>query len=585
MKIRKSARMDRNQARGKYRPTLERLEKREVFATLSGVVFHDLNGDGVRAADEPGLAGWTVHLETDRNNVLDPADRSMQTDENGAYAFDVPDEGPYVQFLGVNKPSSASLEEWTPTTDVYGALNHDPARIPSTVLNFGMRLNSLGNLTRVAGEVLVNTNTEGAQGLFQDYSWYEGDILDTDDAGNYVVGWSQVTSVPADGLYTHSGFVRIFNADGTPRTGAIPLGTTTSTDGSYVSEPFIAISGDGTRIATSFAGVVRVFGSLGQSIGGPVVANPYTKNEAYTVTALDMDHNGDFVVVSTGTKMQGNWANRGITVFQRYNASGLKVGNRVQVVDAYLENGVQEVAMDAAGNFLVTWTDRGLNGQRFSASGGKLGSQIKYTPVTSADTAVSMLPNGQYALVWQERETINNVTESRVMVRRFQPDGTPLGPAVLVNNHRMRNDIALDADGTIRVAWAAHSRPGITSAWLKNAYNVYMKSISPAGVVGDAILVNSTWEGRQSNAHITSLKNGKMMVAWSGRGEGDTHGVFTQRFELATPVTPSQSMVSGTGANDGNALSPEATDLIYAQLLEEELDPKGRNKRSINPRA
>ncbi len=178
MKIRKSARMDRIKARGKYRPTLERLEKREVFATLSGVVFHDLNGDGVRAADEPGLAGWTVFQENDRNNVLDPADLSTQSDASGAYSFIVPDS-PYFSFLGIQKPQSSTFEEWTPTTDSYKLMNYNPAvyRKPYSIW---YALNNLGDLTRVGNERLVNPDPEGTQG-YQRWLLGEGDILDSDD--------------------------------------------------------------------------------------------------------------------------------------------------------------------------------------------------------------------------------------------------------------------------------------------------------------------------------------------------------------------------------------------------------------------
>jgi len=34
-------------------------------ATIEGVKWHDLDGDGVKDPDEPGLAGWTIFV--DRN--------------------------------------------------------------------------------------------------------------------------------------------------------------------------------------------------------------------------------------------------------------------------------------------------------------------------------------------------------------------------------------------------------------------------------------------------------------------------------------------------------------------------------------
>lgn len=584
MKIRKSARMDRIKARGKYRPTLERLEKREVFATLSGVVFHDLNGDGVRAADEPGLAGWTVFQENDRNNVLDPADLSTQSDASGAYSFIVPDS-PYFSFLGIQKPQSSTFEEWTPTTDSYKLMNYNPAGVPQTVFNFGMRLNNLGDLTRVGNERLVNPDPEGTQGSINDGFLGEGDILDSDDVGNYVVGWAQFGAVPVAGQYTHSAFIRVYNADGTPRTGAIPLGTFTSTNSSFAPEPYVAFSGDGTRIVTSWIDQIRVFGSNGQLIAGPIVANPVAKNEGYGVRALDIDHNGDFVAVSTGYKSGWLGNNEGITVFQRYNANGAKVGNRVQVVDAALINGVQDVAMDAAGNFLVTWTDSGLNGQRYSASGAKIGSPIKFATKAASNVSLSMLPNGQFALAWLERETVNGVRSEKVFARRFQANGTPISAPILISDHNLQNDIALDADGTMRIVWSDNARWTTSTTGKNNAINMMMRSVSPTGVLSDRVVVNTTWEGRQANAHVTPLQNGKLIVAWAGRGIGDDRGIFTQRFELTSQMSPARALTGVSEANKLDADSLDTVDLIYAQLLEEELDPKGRNKRSLNLRA
>jgi hypothetical protein len=50
---------------------------------ISGVVFNDLNGNGVRDPGEPGLVGVTVNLVDDNGNVV----ASAMTDANGDYSF------------------------------------------------------------------------------------------------------------------------------------------------------------------------------------------------------------------------------------------------------------------------------------------------------------------------------------------------------------------------------------------------------------------------------------------------------------------------------------------------------------------
>jgi protocatechuate 3,4-dioxygenase beta subunit len=51
--------------------------------TVSGSIYNDLDGNGLRGSSEPGLSGWTVDLEDTAGNVL----ASVLTDSNGNYSF------------------------------------------------------------------------------------------------------------------------------------------------------------------------------------------------------------------------------------------------------------------------------------------------------------------------------------------------------------------------------------------------------------------------------------------------------------------------------------------------------------------
>jgi hypothetical protein len=55
--------------------------------SISGQVFLDYNGNGVRDANEPGLAGQTVFLDLNNSGQLDPGDPTTTTDANGFYQF------------------------------------------------------------------------------------------------------------------------------------------------------------------------------------------------------------------------------------------------------------------------------------------------------------------------------------------------------------------------------------------------------------------------------------------------------------------------------------------------------------------
>jgi hypothetical protein len=57
------------------------------LASISGIKYNDLDGDGQRDPGEPGLAGWTIFLDRDADGALDPDETSTTTDADGRYSF------------------------------------------------------------------------------------------------------------------------------------------------------------------------------------------------------------------------------------------------------------------------------------------------------------------------------------------------------------------------------------------------------------------------------------------------------------------------------------------------------------------
>ena len=58
------------------------------LGTISGTKWNDFNGDGVQNADEPGLAGWTIYLDANRNGELNEGETFVITDAKGNYVFE-----------------------------------------------------------------------------------------------------------------------------------------------------------------------------------------------------------------------------------------------------------------------------------------------------------------------------------------------------------------------------------------------------------------------------------------------------------------------------------------------------------------
>jgi subtilisin family serine protease len=124
-----------------------------VAASISGTKWNDLNGDGTRDANEPGLANWTIYLDADNDGTLDDGETSTVTDADGNYAFKFLASGDYT-VAEVQKPG------WTQTSspETYNlnvAENQDIENI-----DFG---NQLTNPASISGRKWNDVDRDGIQ--------------------------------------------------------------------------------------------------------------------------------------------------------------------------------------------------------------------------------------------------------------------------------------------------------------------------------------------------------------------------------------------------------------------------------------
>ena len=63
--------------------------------SISGMKFNDLNGNGVKDAEDPGLAGWTIFLDTNDDGILNGEELSTVTAVDGDYSFSGLADGSY----------------------------------------------------------------------------------------------------------------------------------------------------------------------------------------------------------------------------------------------------------------------------------------------------------------------------------------------------------------------------------------------------------------------------------------------------------------------------------------------------------
>jgi secreted trypsin-like serine protease len=63
-----------------------------IKGRVSGLIFHDTNGNGLQDSGELGLPGWTVYSDLNQNAQYDLGEPATATCANGSYALDVPDD-------------------------------------------------------------------------------------------------------------------------------------------------------------------------------------------------------------------------------------------------------------------------------------------------------------------------------------------------------------------------------------------------------------------------------------------------------------------------------------------------------------
>ena len=172
--------------------------------------------------------------------------------------------------------------------------------------------------------------------------------------------------------------------------------------------------------------------------------------------AVASDPSGRMVVAWSSDGQDGS----GTGVYaRRYDAAGAPAGAEFLVNTLTLgSQGQPAVARDAAGNFVVLWTDAGpsVRGQRFNAAGARVGAEFRAAsgPVLGeTQPAVSYEPGGGFVAAWN---TIAAPPGPGIYARRFDASGAAVGADFRVNTTGgsvALPSVAVDGLGAFTLAW------------------------------------------------------------------------------------------------------------------------------------
>jgi len=312
------------------------------------------------------------------------------------------------------------------------------------------------------------------------------------------------------------------------------------------------------------AAPARATSASGTALGDETRVNQTTAGAQHT-PAIARDTDGDYVVV-----WQGNGPGDNLGIFARlYDASGTPQTDEFLVNMGTTSNQSQpDVAMDAAGNFVVAWssfengTDLNVHNRVFNANGsprtpGTVAANA-YTTNDQWQTAVAMDAAGNFVQVWHGEGTGDS---AGVFAQRFDSNGNAVGSAIRANTTTsgMQNtpDVAMDADGNFVVAWTGTDQEGTGNA------GVYAQRFTSAGAaVGSELHVNSYTTGTQAYPAVAMSATGEFIIAWYSF-DGTSHDAYHVRY-------------SNTGVRDaGETAASKASASHQAYTPSVAMDPLG----------
>jgi hypothetical protein len=362
--------------------------------------------------------------------------------------------------------------------------------------------------------------------------------LAVDERGGFVVAWE---GLDGDGLGVQA---RAFDPGGQARGDAVGVNVFTS---GAQRGPAVATVADGRFLVTwedrggqdgvsrSVRG--RAFEASGTAVGGEVPIS----GAAGIEPAIAPGGTDGFVVVwespgGSGSQILG----------RRFAETGAPLGEERAIGAATLgTNRFPHVASAEGQGFVVVWNDvrypgaRDFDvvGRRFADLGSPAGGVFPIATATAMELQprVAMDPTGAFVALWEATDLTDLL--GRMKARRYDVAAQPLGDefsAAVTDVDQVHPAIAVDEEGRFVVAWAERSADGGVQA------RRFDRDGTP---LGPAFRVDHEADTWQSYPSVGIRAGGDFVVVWrsdraGGVGEDNEYRIFGQWFEGPTPRVP-----------------------------------------------
>jgi hypothetical protein len=265
-----------------------------------------------------------------------------------------------------------------------------------------------------------------------------------------------------------------------------------------------------------------------------------------TDIALAADANGNFAAVWSSYRQDSN---SGGIFARQYAPSGKLLGDEFQVNTTTVGNQTNpSVAMDAAGNFVVSWRGPGpdqedIFAQRFDRNGHPIGSEFCVnTDPNGRDfrPKVAMSKIGIFVIVWENHRFLPSPDFCQVLYKIYDSTGAPIatGRADLLSQARYP-DVAMDDDGNFTIVWVQDDVFHSSNAIMLRQYN-------PDGTEkSDLYQVNTTDFNSLTQPSIAMDHSGYFIVAWDGHPEAlSEDDIYARRYRFDATALGDQFLVN-----------------------------------------
>jgi hypothetical protein len=207
----------------------------------------------------------------------------------------------------------------------------------------------------------------------------------------------------------------------------------------------------------------QMYGATGVPLGPNLKVNDDAGTAYQWHPAVAMDGVGNFVIAWEDEREEF-YAD---VYAQRYDSSGAALGSNFKVNDDDWEafQRTPHLAMDEAGNFVVTWSDcrytsfDDIYAQRYDSAGNAIGANFKVDDgpggTRQISPVIAMSPSGAFAVAWGDDRNGN----WDIYAQRYDSTGLPTGANFMVNDDagtavQREPDISASSSRKFVITWA-----------------------------------------------------------------------------------------------------------------------------------